>query len=339
MTVKRSMSERTRNLLTLGVIAVMAVVLIFLVATDPSDSDRVNAIGSRIKCPVCQGESIFNSPSQMARDMMDLVAERVAAGETDEVIIDRILASYSGAVLLDPPVGGVTLPLWLAPVVAVAVGAVVIVSWRRHREETTPSEPTGEKRGRRLVTLLVLGLAFAAVVAVAGSFLQDRQGAASGVADLAGQDLSKISNETMEGVIAANEDHPQVDGMRLALAERYFDEGDYQSAFVHYLAVAESPNATDDQAVTALVRLGWMAWDGNREVDAALGLFDEALSIEPDSTVALYLKGRVLWCGSGQPAEAAALFRQVLDDPGLAAESRAEVEADLGAVNDGEACA
>lgn len=332
------MSERTRNLVTVGAIAVMAVALVFLVATNPSDADRVSAIGSRIKCPVCQGESIFNSPSQMARDMMDLVAERVAAGDDDAVIVDRILASYSGAVLLDPPVGGATLPLWLAPLLAAGVGALVIVFWRRHPDETASSEPTKESRGRRLAPLLFLGLAFAAVVVVAGSFLQDRQGAASGVADLAGQDLSKISNETMEGVIAANADHPQVDGMRLALAERYYEEGDYQSAFVHYLDVAESPNATDEEAVTALVRLGWMAWDGNREVDAALGLFDEALAIEPTSTVALYLKGRVLWCGSDQPEEAANLFRQVLADPDLGAESQAEVEADLDAVNNGAAC-
>jgi cytochrome c-type biogenesis protein CcmH len=333
------MSERLRNLVTIGVIAVLAVVLGTLVATAPSATDRVEAIGGRIKCPVCQGESIANSPSPMARDMMDLVAERVADGSTDEAIIDELLASYSGAVLLDPPVGGATLPLWLAPLFAVSAGVIVIVWWRRHpRPETSETTPAPEG-GRRLAPLLLLGVAFAAVVVVAGFFLQERGDTTSGVADLAGQDLDDVSNETMEAVIEANAEHPQVDGMRLALAERYFEAGDYQSAFPHYLAVAESANSTDDQAVTALIRLGWMAWDGNAETEAALGLFDQALDIDPVSTTALYLKGQVLWCGLGDGDAAADLFTEVLDDPELPAESRATVNADLEAITAGRACA
>ncbi|HEY6635397.1 MAG TPA: cytochrome c-type biogenesis protein CcmH [Acidimicrobiia bacterium] len=333
------MSERLRNLLTIGVIAVLVVVLGVLVATAPSQIDRVDAIGGRIKCPVCQGESIANSPAPMARDMMDLVAERVAAGSSDQAIIDELLGSYSGAVLLDPPVGGVTLPLWLAPLFAVAAGVVVIVWWRRHPRPEPDETAPAEEGGRRLAPLLLLGLAFAAVVVVAGFFLQERGDSTSGVADLAGQDLDDVSNETMEAVIEANAEHPQVDGMRLALAERYFEAGDYQSAFPHYLAVAESANSNDDQAVTALIRLGWMAWDGNAEAEAALGLFDQALDIDPDSTTAMFLKGQVLWCGIGDGDAAADLFTEVLDDPELPAESRTAVSADLEAVTAGRACA
>jgi cytochrome c-type biogenesis protein CcmH len=332
------MSERLRNLVTIVAIAVMAIVLGILVATAPSETDRVQTIGELIKCPVCQGESIANSPSPMARDMMDLVADRVAQGASDETIVDELLGSYSGAVLLDPPVGGVTLPLWLAPVLAVAVGVVVIAWWRRHPRSETTETVNVKGRGRRLAPLLVLGFAFAAVVVIAGFFLQDRGDNTSGVADLAGQDLADVSNETMEAVIAANVEHPQVDGMRLALAERYFDSGDYQSAFPHYLAVAGSVNSSDDQAVTALLRLGWMAWDGNAESEAALGLFDQALDIDPGSTTARYLKGQVLWCGAGDPEAAAELFAEVLDDPELPEESRATVSADLDAVTTGRAC-
>ena len=330
------MSERTRNILIVGVMAAMAIALVVLVTTSPTDTDRVEAIGGQIKCPVCQGESILNSPSDMARDMMSLVAERVEAGNSDQAVIDELLASYSGAVLLDPPASGATLVLWLAPVAALIVGGVVIVWWKRHpRAETPDDQPT---RRRRLAPLLILGLAFAAIVVVAGVFLQDRSGPASGVAALGDQDLDEVSNETMEAVIAANVDHPQVDGMRLALAERYFEEGDYRSAFPQYLAVAESGNATDTQAVTALVRLGWMAWDGNSEAEAAIGLFDQALAIDPSSATARYLKGQVLGCGSNDPDAAADLFGQILEDPDLPDESRAQVEHDLATISEGEGC-
>lgn len=333
------MSDRSRNIAVIVVMAAMAAVLVLLVATAPSETDRVQAIGERIKCPVCQGESIANSPSSMARDMMSLVSEKVSEGASDTEIVDELLASYSGAVLLDPPASGATLALWLAPVAALVIGAAVILWWRRHPPESAEDETSQpDPRNRRLVPLLVLGVSLAVIVVVAGFSLQDRSGAASGVADLTGQDLEDVSNETMEAVIAANADHPQVDGMRLALAERYYDIGDYSAAFPHYLAVAESANATRTQAVTALVRLGWMAWDGNAEAATAIELFDQALAIDPSSSTALYLKGQVLWCGESEVDAAVDLFQKVLADPGLTPEAETRVEDDLAAARDGEPC-
>lgn len=331
------MSERTRNVVVAVVMAAMAAAIVILVMTSPSEVDRVQAIGERIKCPVCQGESIANSPSSMARDMMSLVAERVAEGADDDEIVDELLASYSGAVLLDPPASGATLALWLAPIAALAIGAIVIVWWWRHPKELA-DEAIPTSRARRLAPMLILVATLAVIVVVAGFFLQDRSGPASGVADLAGQDLEEVSNETMEAVIAANSDHPQVDGMHLALAERYYEVGDYGAAFPHYLAVAESGDATNSQAVTALLRLGWMAWDGNAEAETAIGLFDQALNIDASSSTALYLKGQVLWCGEGEVDAAVDLFEEVLTNPELSPEARASVESDLATARDGGPC-
>jgi cytochrome c-type biogenesis protein CcmH len=332
------MSDRARNIAVIVGMAAMAITLVFLVATNPSDVDRVQAIGERIKCPVCQGESIANSPSSMARDMMSLVSDSVALGASDDEIVEELLASYSGAVLLDPPVSGATLALWLAPIAALGTGALIIVWWRRHPGEPAEDTVRSTTSSRRLGPLLILGFSLAVIVVVAGFFLQDRSGPATGVADLAGQDLEDVSEETMEAVVAANADHPQVDGMRLALAERYYDVGDYSSAFPHYLAVAESANATGAQAVTALVRLGWMAWDGNAETETAIELFDQALAIDSASTTARYLKGLVLWCGAGEVDAATGLFEEVLAAAELSPEARTNVEADLAAVRDGDTC-
>lgn len=334
------MSERVRTVITVAAILLMASALIMLVSTQPVNLDRAETIGSRIMCPVCQGESIANSPSQLAEDMMDLVAERVASGASDQQIIDELLASYSGALLLDPPARGSTLVLWLAPLGAAGVGVGIILWWRRHPGIDLPAEttPAPRSRIRLLVGASILVASFAGIVVVASTSLQNRPASASGVADLGQQDLTNVSNETMEAVIAANLDNPQINGMRLALAERYYDEGDYRSAFPHYLAVAESSQATDSEAAAALTRLGWMAYEGNSEVETALRLLDQALAIEPGSPVALYLKGRVQWCGAGNAAAAFSLFEAVLDNPGLPDESRTEVEADLARAGAGEAC-
>jgi cytochrome c-type biogenesis protein CcmH len=333
------MSERARNIASATVIVVMAIALVFLISTRPANVDRVEQIGSRIKCPVCQGESIANSPSQMAEDMMDLVAERVSSGVPDQEIIDELLGSYSGAVLLDPPASGSTLVLWLAPAAALMLGIVVILWWRRHPGQTPDEQPQpGRSPARLIVGGAVLVLAFAGIVVVAANSLQDRPAAAAGAADLGEEDLSEVSNETMEAVIAANVDDPQINGMRLALAERYFDAGDYRSAFPHYLEVAEDPAAADSEAITALVRLGWMAFDGNGEVETATRLIDEALVIDPASQLARYVRARVLWCGAGENEQAVEVFEGLLDEAGLSSETRGQVESDLDSARAGDNC-
>jgi len=332
------MPERLLNTLLVVLIVVMGVVLAFTVSTEPVEVDRTQQIGARIRCPVCQGESIADSPAQMAQDMMALISEEVTRGATDQEIIDELLSSYSGAVLLDPPAAGVTLWLWLAPLAAVAVGVLVIVWWRRHPGSADAGPPQPRSKKRLVIGGVLLVAMFAVIVGVAGNFLQEREGATEGVADLAEEDLSDVSNETMEAVVAANLENPQINGMRLALAERYYEEGDYRSAFPHYLAVAESPDSTDSEAAAALTRLGWMAFEGNGEVETALRLLDQALAIEPGSPVALYLKGRVQWCGAGDAAAAISLFEEVLDNPALPEESRTEIGADLARAGSGEAC-
>ena len=334
------MSDRARSVVFAAAMVIMAGVLALMISTQPAEADRVQAIGVQIKCPVCQGESIANSPAQMAQDMMALVAERVGTGATDSQIIDELLASYSGAVLLDPPTSGNTLILWLAPLLVLAGGIGVIVWWKRHpgeESETAPDSPSSQ-RARLVTGGIVLVVALAGIIVVAASSLQDRSGAEAGVANFDVEDLDDVSNETMEAVVAANIDHPQINGMRLALAERYYEINDHRSAFPHYLAVAESPLADPPEVVTALVRLGWMAFAGNGEVDAALSLIDEALEIDPDSQVGQFLKGQILWCGAGDARAATELFDKLLSDPELPADSRGEVERSLALASRGEAC-
>jgi len=128
-------SERLRRWIgAIVTIALAAVVVVGIAIGDPSEEDRVRSLGDRIKCPVCQGEPILDSPAETARAMMDIVAERVAAGESDEQIIDYFTERYGDGILLDPPVAGRTLLLWVLPFVALAAGVVLILGRRRKHE-------------------------------------------------------------------------------------------------------------------------------------------------------------------------------------------------------------
>ncbi|MEX0666966.1 MAG: cytochrome c-type biogenesis protein, partial [Acidimicrobiia bacterium] len=238
------MSETVRNRITWIITAALAAfVLVFTLTAPDPDEDRARALGSLIRCPVCQGESIADSPSQTARDMMDLVQQRIDQGLSDEQILDELLASYSGALLLDPPLAGATLWVWLAPIGALAIGLVLIA--RRVRptsslvgkvviSETDVVTRLPRSRRRLAIGAVVLLLAGAVSVVVVGqnrqAFLDDDI-----LSGIAGGDVDpdSISNETLEAVIAANLDNPEIEGMRLALANRYFEERNYQKAFPH----------------------------------------------------------------------------------------------------------
>ncbi len=338
------MSEKSKNLAIGVVVATLAILLSSLVISQPGSGDRAQLIGASIKCPVCQGESIADSPANMAVDMMALVEQRVSEGATNQEIIDELLDSFTGAVLLDPPASGATLLLWIVPLFALILGIGVIVWWKTH----PPDEPgdevaaTAPATRRRLYGGLIVIGGMALIIGAATLLIKDGSGPASGAAETGAESLTgnldDVSNETMEAVIAANLDNAEIDGMRLALAERYFELGDYRSSFPHFLAVAQSPIATDDQATIALVRLGWMAYDGNGEVDTATELLDQALEISPDSPVALYFKGQVLWCGAGDTASASTIFEEILNQPDLPNETRIRVEADLDLAGTGAAC-
>ena len=126
------MDNRTRSIVGWAItLALALVVVVGMVIGDSSAEDRVASLGSRIKCPVCQGEAIGDSPSETARAMMDVVEEKVAAGETDTQIVDYFTARYGEGLLLDPPFSGSTLLVWLLPVAAVAGGVLMILGRRR----------------------------------------------------------------------------------------------------------------------------------------------------------------------------------------------------------------
>jgi cytochrome c-type biogenesis protein CcmH len=340
-------SETVRNRIAWTITAALAVFILVLTLTAPDPAeDRARALGSLIRCPVCQGESIADSPSQTARDMMALVQQRIDEGLSDEQIIDELLASYSGALLLDPPLAGATVWVWLAPVGALAVGLVLVVrrvgptpkvSARSRPERPATNDPPRSTRRIAIGALILLVAGAGALVAV-GQFRQARAGddLLSGIAG-GNVDPDSISNETLEAVIAANLDNPDIGGMRLALANRYFEERNYQKAFPHYQGVLDG-NPTATQAAEAYTRLGWMVYDGNGEIDLGLSLIDNALEISPADPFALYLKGRVLWCGRDDNETAAAIFSEVLASSDIDESVRQQVADDLDAAAAGETC-
>ncbi len=108
---------------------------------DPLDAARearVQAVGKQLRCAVCQGVAISDSPASMARAQLDKVRELVVAGKSDQEIFDYFVERYGEWALMEPKKSGVTLGLWLGPLLLLVVGVVVIVL-STHRN--SPSSP------------------------------------------------------------------------------------------------------------------------------------------------------------------------------------------------------
>ena len=116
------------------VVALLAVAGAALLAAWPAPAgpeERVERIVAELRCPVCQGLSVADSPSESARQMRDLVAQRVAEGRTDAEIREEFRRSYGDWVFLTPETGGPAALMWLAPVLL--VGAGLAFGWSRAR--------------------------------------------------------------------------------------------------------------------------------------------------------------------------------------------------------------
>ena len=101
---------------------------------DPSQEAQAQALMETLRCLVCQGQSIADSNADMAGDMRALVRQRIAAGEQPGDIRRWLIARYGDYVTYDPPFDWLTAPLWLTPLLLLAVGAwVARASFRRHR--------------------------------------------------------------------------------------------------------------------------------------------------------------------------------------------------------------
>jgi len=108
--------------------------------TDPVKEARVQKLGKALRCAVCQGVSIADSPASMARAQLDTVRELVAEGKTDEEVVEYFVARYGEWVLLEPPKHGFNLLVWLGPI-ALILGGFFIISRqvKRGPEPATPS--------------------------------------------------------------------------------------------------------------------------------------------------------------------------------------------------------
>jgi cytochrome c-type biogenesis protein CcmH len=130
-----------RSLLLLGLFVTIAYVRLpgFMPSVVFADSidEQARAIEKQLQCPVCNGSTVADSPSDLAGQMRVVIRQKVAAGESRDAIIQYFVDRYGDSILMEPPRRGIGLAVWLAPVVILMIGLIILITvlrgWVRPR--------------------------------------------------------------------------------------------------------------------------------------------------------------------------------------------------------------
>ena len=93
---------------------------------DAGQEAQATALMGELRCLVCQGQSIADSDAELAGDMRHLVRSRIAAGQSPRQVRAWLIERYGDWISYRPPAKPVAWPLWLAPIVLLALGALLV---------------------------------------------------------------------------------------------------------------------------------------------------------------------------------------------------------------------
>lgn len=111
---------------------------------DPALQARYEGLTRELRCLQCRSETIADSNASLAGDLRRQVRELIAAGKSDEEIIQYMHDRYGDYVLYKPPMSARTVLLWAAPLLLLGgavVVAVVVILRKSRLPDTDPTDP------------------------------------------------------------------------------------------------------------------------------------------------------------------------------------------------------
>ncbi|MBF0161738.1 MAG: cytochrome c-type biogenesis protein CcmH [Magnetococcales bacterium] len=111
---------------------------------DPSEA-MVRKIAKDLRCAVCQNQSVYESNSELAKDMLVVIRDKVRAGEEEARIRDYFFQRYGDYIYLEPTGEGKNKILWWVPVLGLSMGGVglwfALTRWKRSLAPTETGSP------------------------------------------------------------------------------------------------------------------------------------------------------------------------------------------------------
>ena len=123
------MRKRRSLLIFLAVIAILGSIWSYALLTRPPQQtldQRVHDVASQLKCLVCQGESVADSPATLSQQMRENIRQQLQSGKSEPEVIQYFVSRYGDRILLSPPSQGFTLLAWLVPIALLLGGTLLL---------------------------------------------------------------------------------------------------------------------------------------------------------------------------------------------------------------------
>ncbi len=124
------MKKQRALLLIIAIVVILAAIWSYVLLVAPareSLDQRVHDVASQLKCPVCQGESVADSPSTISQQMRGVIRQQLQQGQSEQQIIRYFVSRYGNTILWSPPKQGFTILAWIVPIAILLGGALLLV--------------------------------------------------------------------------------------------------------------------------------------------------------------------------------------------------------------------
>ena len=112
---------------------------------------RYTQLIENIRCPVCQGQSIGGSNSDLAKDLREKVREMILDRQTDSEIYSFMVERYGDFVVYKPPVNNKTYFLWFAPVLVLIISLLYLFRSTKENKEKIVNTSSDLDRAKKLL--------------------------------------------------------------------------------------------------------------------------------------------------------------------------------------------
>ena len=113
---------------TINKIFLFLITIIFLANTSYANlkNERVDKISKNLRCLICQGQSIYDSQSDFALSVRDLISKKIDEGEKDDNIYKYLKIKYGDWIVYEPELNKNTILLWILPLILFIFGGLLI---------------------------------------------------------------------------------------------------------------------------------------------------------------------------------------------------------------------
>ena len=87
---------------------------------------KVDSISKNLRCLICQGQSVYDSRSEFAISVKDLIKKKIEEGNSDNDIYEYLKNKYGDWIMYEPELDKKTLLLWILPLILFVFGGLLI---------------------------------------------------------------------------------------------------------------------------------------------------------------------------------------------------------------------